>query len=133
METNMSIDIETMSAKELATLIAKASQRHKKLKKRKPATAVRKQITTIARAAGYTVAELFGGGEAKPASAGKTSKPAKAAKKATRKSSKSSIKVEPKYRNPDNAMETWAARGKRPRWLVAEIAKGRKLEEFAIK
>ena len=126
----MSIDIETMSAKELGALIAKASQRHKKLKKRKPATAVRKQITAIARQAGYTVAELFDTGSAKPASA---AKPAKAAKKAARKSSKAGGKVAPKYRNPANHAETWAARGKHPRWLAAEIAKGRKLEEFAIK
>jgi DNA-binding protein H-NS len=128
----MSIDIETLSAKELATLIAKASQRHKKLKKRKPATAVRKQISAIARQAGYTVAELFGGGAAKSAGAGKAAKPAKAAKRAARKSSKAGSKVAPKYRNPANHAETWAARGKQPRWLSAEIAKGRKLEDFKI-
>ncbi len=127
----MSIDIETLSAKELATLIAKASQRHKKLKKRKPATAVRAQITKIARQAGYSVAELFGG--AAPAKAPSKAKLGRPAKKTARKSSKAGSKVAPKYRNPANAAETWAARGKQPRWLAAEIAKGRKLEEFAIK
>jgi DNA-binding protein H-NS len=126
----MSIDIETLSAKELSALIAKASQRQKKLKKRKPAAGVRKRINAIAREAGYTVAELFGGGAAKPASAGK---PAKPAKRAARKSSKAGTKVAPKYRNPANPAETWAARGKQPRWLAAEIAKGKKLEDFAIK
>ncbi len=129
----MSIDIENLSTKELGALIAKASQLHKKLKKRKPATAVRKQITAIARAAGYTVAELFGGSEAKPAKAGKPAKPAKAAKKAARKTGKAASKVAPKYRNPANAAETWAARGKQPRWLAAEIANGKTLEDFAIK
>jgi len=126
----MSIDIETLSAKELSTLIAKASQRQKKLKKRKPAADVRKKINAIAREAGYTVAELFGGGAAKSAGAGK---PAKPAKRAARKSSKAGTKVAPKYRNPANPAETWAARGKQPRWLAAEIAKGKKLEDFAIK
>jgi len=126
----MSIDIETLSAKELSALIAKANQRQKKLKKRKPAAGVRKRINAIAREAGYTVAELFGGGAAKSANAGK---PAKPAKRAARKSSKAGTKVAPKFRNPANHAETWAARGKQPRWLAAEIAKGKKLEDFAIK
>jgi len=126
----MSIDIETLSAKELSALIAKANQRQKKLKKRKPAAGVRKRINAIAREAGYTVAELFGGGAARSAPAGKSAKPAK---RAARKSSKAGTKVAPKYRNPANPAETWAARGKQPRWLAAEIAKGKKLEDFAIK
>ncbi|MEO7478707.1 MAG: H-NS histone family protein [Lysobacteraceae bacterium] len=123
----MSINLENYSAKELAALIAQASQRQKKLKKRKPAADVRKRINTIAREAGYTIAELFGG-----AATATKAKPASHAKK-TRKSSTAGTKVAPKYRNPDKPSETWAARGKHPRWLAAEIAKGRKLEEFAIK
>jgi DNA-binding protein H-NS len=42
-------------------------------------------------------------------------------------------KVAPKYRNPKNRSETWAGRGAMPRWLVAEIKKGKKREDFAIK
>lgn len=126
----MSINIETLSAKELSALIAKANQRQKKLKKRKPAAGVRKRINAIAREAGYTIAELFGAAGSKPAA---SSKPAKATKKATRKSSKAGSKVAPKYRNPANPSQTWAARGKQPKWMVAEIAKGKKLEDFAIK
>jgi DNA-binding protein H-NS len=41
-------------------------------------------------------------------------------------------KVAPKYRNPKNWSETWAGRGAMPRWLAAEIKKGRKREHFAI-
>jgi DNA-binding protein H-NS len=40
--------------------------------------------------------------------------------------------VAPKFRNPENPSETWAGRGLRPRWLVAEIKSGKKLEDFAI-
>jgi DNA-binding protein H-NS len=40
--------------------------------------------------------------------------------------------VAPKYRNPDNIAETWAGRGLRPRWLVAALKGGKKLEDFAI-
>jgi DNA-binding protein H-NS len=39
-------------------------------------------------------------------------------------------KVPPKYRSPLG--ETWAGRGARPRWLVAAIQRGRKLEDFLI-
>jgi len=39
-------------------------------------------------------------------------------------------KVPPKYRGPSG--ETWAGRGARPRWLVAEIKGGKKLDDFLI-
>ena len=39
-------------------------------------------------------------------------------------------KVPPKYRGPSG--ETWAGRGARPRWLVAAIRGGRKLDDFLI-
>jgi DNA-binding protein H-NS len=41
-------------------------------------------------------------------------------------------RVLPKYRNPDAPSETWSGRGKRPRWLVAAMKLGRKIEEFRI-
>jgi len=39
-------------------------------------------------------------------------------------------KVPPKYRSPSG--ETWAGRGAKPRWLVAAIKGGKKLEDFLI-
>jgi len=39
-------------------------------------------------------------------------------------------KVPPKYRSPSG--ETWAGRGARPRWLVAAIKGGKKLDDFVI-
>ena len=39
-------------------------------------------------------------------------------------------KVPPKYRGPTG--ETWAGSGARPRWLVAAIKGGKKLEGFLI-
>jgi DNA-binding protein H-NS len=41
-------------------------------------------------------------------------------------------KVFAKYRNPKNHSETWAGRGKQPRWLTAEIRSGKKLTDFLI-
>ena len=42
-------------------------------------------------------------------------------------------KLPPLYRNPKNRAETWAGRGNRPRWLVAALRGGKKLDAFAIK
>ncbi|CAM4438155.1 hypothetical protein F901_01354 [Acinetobacter dispersus] len=71
------------------------------------------QIIAIADAIGFSVEELLEVGEQKR-------------KKTTRKA------VEPRYRNKSNTEETWTGRGKQPRWLVAELEKGAKLEDFLI-
>jgi DNA-binding protein H-NS len=42
-------------------------------------------------------------------------------------------KVLPKYRNPKNPAETWAGRGKRPRWLTVQLRSGKRLDDFLIK
>ncbi len=39
-------------------------------------------------------------------------------------------KVPPKYSGPSG--ETWAGRGVKPRWLVAAIKSGKKLDDFLI-
>jgi DNA-binding protein H-NS len=41
-------------------------------------------------------------------------------------------KVQPKYCNPSEPTEKWSGRGKQPRWLVAALKSGRKLEDFRI-
>lgn len=44
-----------------------------------------------------------------------------------------SVEIEgPKYRNPQNAAETWSGRGKRPRWVEVALARGDSLESLAI-
>src|SRR6516165_11599773 len=40
------------------------------------------------------------------------------------------IKVPPKYRS--HSGETWAGRGAKPRWLVAAIQRGKRLDDFLI-
>jgi DNA-binding protein H-NS len=40
--------------------------------------------------------------------------------------------VLPQYRNPDEPSETWTGRGKRPRWLVAQLKSGGRIEDFRI-
>ncbi len=122
----MAIDLNDLSQKELATLITKAKRRKTALAKRKPITTVRARIRALAKSEGYTIEELFGG-------TGATRKTAtrKVAKKST--AGRKLGKVPPKYRNPANKDETWTGRGKQPRWLAAEVAKGKKVEDFLIK
>lgn len=123
----MSINLEGLSAKELQALIAQASKRKKTLAKRKPIAQVRKKVAALAKSEGYTIDELFGTGRAP------REKAATAAKKApARKSAAKGAKVAPKYRNPADPSQTWAGRGMAPKWLAAELAKGKKLEDFAI-
>ena len=38
-----------------------------------------------------------------------------------------------KYRNPENPNETWAGRGKQPRWLAAQLQSGKELDQFLIR
>jgi DNA-binding protein H-NS len=40
--------------------------------------------------------------------------------------------VEPRYRSKNNSADTWTGRGKKPRWLVAELENGAKLDDFLI-
>jgi DNA-binding protein H-NS len=40
--------------------------------------------------------------------------------------------VLPKYRNPNDPSETWAGRGKQPKWLASEVKAGRKPSDFLI-
>jgi DNA-binding protein H-NS len=42
-------------------------------------------------------------------------------------------KVLAKYRNPNNPEETWAGRGKQPRWLAAQLRSGKMLDQFLIR
>lgn len=41
-------------------------------------------------------------------------------------------RVLPKYQNPDEPSETWAGRGKQPRWLSAKLLSGKQLDDFRI-
>lgn len=136
----MSIDLKRFSAKELKSLITQAKKQQVALSKRLSVTAVRKKLTAMAQAEGYSVTQLFGSKTSaeKPAAVKKAAKTAakKTAKKATGKVAKTrkvGKKVAPKYRNPAEPTETWSGRGKQPRWLTAQVKKGKKVEEFLIK
>ena len=50
----------------------------------------------------------------------------------TRRPRRKYPKVLPKYCNPSAPTETWSGRGKQPRWLVAALRSGSKLDDFLI-
>ena len=90
-------------------------------------------VAKFLKSTGWTFDELYGRSNAAKAAPAPT--PAASGEKQARKTTKGRVlgKVAPKYRNPANPKETWAGRGKQPRWLAAETSKGRKLEDFLIK
>jgi DNA-binding protein H-NS len=108
----MSLNLDGLSPKELDALIAKATQRKEKLAARTPVAEVRRLLAALAKEHGYSLDEVFG-------ESNRTASPAKGSK------------VAAKYRHPGSG-ETWSGRGKPPKWLAAEIANGRKAEDFAL-
>lgn len=121
----MSINLNGLSAKQLDALIQQARKQQAVVAKRAPIAKVRAKLTKLAKAEGYTVEELFGA--AAPA------RGRKAATKASPKAGRKLGKVAPKYRNPDNAKDTWTGRGRQPRWMAELVAAGKKVEDFLIK
>lgn len=37
-----------------------------------------------------------------------------------------------KYVNPEDALDTWTGRGRKPNWLLGRLKKGSKLADFAL-
>ena len=85
--------LDKMSLKELMSLQGKieAAIEEKRVSERGE---MRAKMEEMARASGFSVAELFGGRKGKGG------------------------KVAPKYRNPKDPSQTWTGRGRRPNWLV---------------
>jgi DNA-binding protein H-NS len=42
-------------------------------------------------------------------------------------------RVLPKFRNPEKPTETWAGRGKQPRWLRKQLRSGKRMDDFRIR
>lgn len=112
--SNGSIDIDSLSLKELIVLLSEVEAEIPE-KKKTEIEALRARLESIAAEAGYTLAEVVGGRRGKRiAAAGPGT-------------------VAVKYRNPDNPAETWSGRGRTARWLAEKLKKrGVKLEDFAV-
>ena len=91
-------------------------------KERKKALAAMK---AAAKKNGFDVSELLDDLGAGGGASGK----ARGKKKAA--SRRSTGKVAPKYKNPEDGT-TWSGRGRKPKWIEAEIAKNGNLEGVAL-
>lgn len=90
--------------KDLLTEIPKEIQRRQKAEKAK----LLKEIESLAAQRGFALNDVIG------AMGGK----------------KSGSTLVAKYRNPENAEQTWAGRGRQPKWVSEFLAKGGSLEQL---
>ena len=106
-----SINVDKLTLKELMDLEVRVGKAITHARVREQAE-VKAKMEALARTAGLSVAEIYGfNGKKGRAKGGK---------------------VAPKYMNPADKSETWTGRGRQPRWLVAKLAKGSKIGDFAI-
>jgi DNA-binding protein H-NS len=108
----MAINIDALSPAELQALIKSAEAQLGSARKNH-VHETRAKIDGILANAGLTLDEVY------PKRGGKGGKGPKAA-------------VAPKYRNPDNAAQTWSGRGKRPLWFVEALKKRGVTEESLL-
>ncbi len=105
----MAVNLDKLSLKDLVDLEGRLLKAVAAARERDRAE-VKAKLEAMAREAGFTIAELYSG-------------------RAARNRSSSAAK----YANPDNRTETWTGRGRKPNWLVARLAKGANLEDFALR
>src|SRR5215212_1121580 len=114
--------IERMTVQELTTLIEAAeAKRREKLEDAK--AALRAEVERKAAELGISAGELF----AQPGQRASTDQKGPG----RRRRGDAGAKPAAKFRDPDTG-ETWAGRGRTPRWLAAKEAEGRRREEFAV-
>lgn len=115
----------------VASQLAKLRKEREALEKKEKALLARthdkvlSKIVALAKDAGLTAADI-----AKALQSGKATKTK--AVRAARKSTLAGKKVQPKYRNPANAAQSWTGRGIAPAWAQALKDKGQ-LETALIK
>jgi DNA-binding protein H-NS len=103
-------DLEKMSQRELEDVIQRA-QALKAATRDRARQELRSAIDAMLTEHGFSINEVYptrGGG---------------------RKSAGGSVV---RYRNPENTVQTWTGRGRKPNWLVDAIGKGAKIEKFEI-
>jgi len=102
------INVDKLPLKELLDLDSRVKKAIITAREREKSE-VRQEMIALAQRRGLSITEVFGSGRG-----GKGGK------------------VAVKYRNPDNPDDTWTGRGRQPKWLVAALKKGAKIDEFAV-
>jgi DNA-binding protein H-NS len=100
------MDLTNMSSAQLRDL---QEQLKRELKKREgqDLAKAREEILAIAQSVGLPVKDLIGAGGAPRAKTGK---------------------VQPRYRNPDNASQQWTGRGRQPKWVKDWLEAGKSID-----
>lgn len=104
----MNIDLNKLSLKDLRALKARVEKAIADFEIRAKKEA-REKLETQARALGFSLSELV--------------------ELPKRKSARPAA---PKYANPDDPLQTWSGRGRRPRWVEAALKSGKSLDDLAI-
>ena len=107
----MAIDLKKLSQTQLNDLIVRAERRKEEIAT-EGVQKVRDRILKLLSDEGFTFEQVFG-------------------TKRGRGKVKGS-KVKPKYRNPADPLQTWAGRGKRPRWFADALAAGKNEKDLLI-
>lgn len=107
----MAIDLKKLNPSQLDDLIQRAARRKEEIAS-EGVQKLRDRILKLISDEGLTFEQVFGG-------------------KRSRGKAKTS-KVKPKYRNPADPSQTWAGRGKRPRWFADALAAGKKEKDLLI-
>ena len=104
----MAINVDKLPLKELLDLETRVKKAIVSARERERNEA-RQEVMALVAKRGLSITDVFGTG----------------------RSTKGS-KVAVKYRNSDNPDDTWTGRGRQPKWLVAALKKGAKLDDFAV-
>lgn len=115
----MATDIKNMTRKELEKLRGQIDKQLEKIDSQDKKAAL-DAAEKAAKAHGFSLDQLTSG----------TAAPKTRAKRGTAKAVKSVNP--PKYRNPENAEQTWTGKGRRPEWIKAAQDKGVDIETMAI-
>jgi DNA-binding protein H-NS len=118
----------------LRAQIKNLEQKDKRFKSRKQSKALTK-IVALAKLSELTIAQIqaaLGKQRGGRGRGGKTTEATLAAKSARRRSKLAGRKIAPKYRNPANKRETWAGRGRAPKW-AADLKTAGKLDSALIR
>ena len=107
----MAIDLKKLNQTQLNDLIVRAERRKDEIAT-EGVSRLRDRILKLIADEGFTFEQVFGGKRGRGKARGS--------------------KVKPKYRNPADTSQTWAGRGKRPRWFNDALAAGKKEKDLLI-
>lgn len=107
----MAIDLKKLTQTQLNDLIVRAERRKDEIATESVGR-LRDRILKLIADEGFTFDQVFGGKRGRGKGRGG--------------------KVKPKYRNPADPSQTWAGRGKRPRWFADALAAGKKEKDLLI-